>query len=109
MIANGSVGISEQEDGTYVYPSLNGERGIGWTFYVYKDGSAELYLKCKSNGALLGKPIKLTAPTETIKKLDDTTCDHDTEKIPVGDLRNPYKTDNYVCRKCGKQFRKYKR
>ena len=67
MIANESVEIEEQEDGTYVFPVIGNKRGIGWTLYVFKDGSAQLYTQCASNGALLGKPIKLSAPTEAVK------------------------------------------
>ena len=37
---------------------------------------------------------------------DRRPCEHDLEKIPVGDKRNPYKTDNYVCKNCHKEFRK---
>ena len=67
MIANESVEIEEQEDGTYVYPVIGNERGIGWTLYVFKDGSAQLFARCAPTGALLGKPIKLAAPTEVVK------------------------------------------
>lgn len=72
MIANGSVEIDEQETGTYVMPVINGSRGRGWALYVFKDGSAQLYTDCAKSGALLGKPIKLSAPTETISSIQHT-------------------------------------
>ena len=67
MIANESVEIEEQKDGTYIYPVIGNKRGIGWTMYVFKDGSADLYQKCGITGALLGKPIHLPAPTGFVK------------------------------------------
>lgn len=67
MIANGSVEIEEQASGTYVYPVINGKRAQGWTMYVFKNGSAEIYTDCKPNGALLGKPLKFSAPTEVVR------------------------------------------
>ena len=67
MIANESVEIEEQEDGTYVYPVIGNKRAIGWTLYVFKDGSAQLFTRCASSGALLGKPIKLVAPIEVVE------------------------------------------
>jgi hypothetical protein len=33
-------------------------------------------------------------------------CNHELEKILVGDKRNPYRSDNYVCKNCHKEFRK---
>ena len=63
MIANHSIEIEEQEDGTYVFPVLNYKRARGWHLYVFKDGSAHIYQKVGPHGALLGKPIKLSAPT----------------------------------------------
>jgi hypothetical protein len=68
MIANHSIEIEEQEDGTYVYPVLNYKRAKGWHLYVYKDGSAQLFLKVGPYGALLGKPIKLPAPTVIVSE-----------------------------------------
>ena len=63
MIANHCIEIEEQEDGTYVFPVLNYKRARGWHLYVFKDGSAQLFTKVGPHGALLGKPIKLPAPT----------------------------------------------
>ena len=62
MIANHCVAIEEQEDGTYVFPVLNYKRARGWHLYVYRDGSADLFQKVGTHGALLGKPIHLPAP-----------------------------------------------
>jgi hypothetical protein len=104
MIANGNVEIEEQENGTYVFPAIQGKVINGenlpytWALFIYKNGEAELYQKRdKKTGSLLGKPIKLGNPWDF--------CDHDTETIPKGDPRNPYKTDNSVCKKCGREFR----
>lgn len=100
MIANHNVEIEEQESGTYVFPArtIEGQR-YTWALFVYKNGDAELYQKRNpETGALLGKPIKLGNPWDF--------CEHETECIPVGDKRNPYKSDNYVCKKCHKEFRK---
>lgn len=33
-------------------------------------------------------------------------CNHKIIKISKGDKRNPYKSDNYICSKCKKEFRK---
>lgn len=66
MIANHCVEIEEQEDGTYVYPVIDHKRARGWHLYVFKDGSAQLFTKVAKHGALLGKPIKLPAPTEIV-------------------------------------------
>ena len=66
MIVNNSVEVEEQESGTYVFPAIQGKRGQGWSLYIFTDGSAQLYLKCKPDGVLLGKPIRLPAPTEIV-------------------------------------------
>jgi hypothetical protein len=63
LIANHCVEIEEQEEGTYVFPVLNYKRARGWHLYVFKDGSAQLFTKVGPHGALLGKPIKLPAPS----------------------------------------------
>jgi hypothetical protein len=100
MIVNSNLEIEEQEGGTYVFPAMtiDGQR-YTWALYVYKNGDAELYHKRDpKKGSLLGKPLKLGNPWDY--------CDHETEKIPAGDKRNLYKTDNYVCKKCRKEFRK---
>ncbi len=102
MIVNKNVEVQEQESGTYVFPAqtIEGQQ-YTWALFVYKNGDAELYQVCNpKTGALLGKPLKLGNPWDF--------CAHDTEKIPVGDERNPYKSDNWVCKKCGKEFRKVK-
>jgi len=100
MIANKNVEIQEGEDGTYVFPAQTfpGQK-YTWALYIYKNGDAELYeSRNPETGALLGKPQQLGNPWDT--------CNHETECIPKGDPRNPFKTDNYVCKFCGKQFRK---
>lgn len=77
MIANHVIEIEEQEDGTYVFPVLNYKRARGWHLYVYKDGSADLFLKIGPHGTLLGKPIKLPAPSEKILECEtskDPNC-----------------------------------
>lgn len=99
MIANKNVEIEEQESGTYVFPAIGTKKlPYTWALFVYKNGDAELYTKRGPDGTLLGKPIKLVNPWDA--------CKHeDTETIPKGDLRNPYRSDNTVCKNCGKEFR----
>lgn len=66
MIVNKVVGVDEQEDGTYVYSVVDGERAQGWHLYVFNDGSAHLYTKVSPYGSLLGKPINLPAGKKKI-------------------------------------------
>lgn len=100
MIANKNLEIQEQESGTYVFPAMTFEgQKYTWALFVYKNGDAELYkTRNPDSGALLGKPFKLGNPWDY--------CKHETEKIPVGDKCNPYKTDNYICKFCHKEFRR---
>lgn len=96
MIVNRIVTIQESEQGTYISPDVQHQKDLTgiWSIWIYQDGSAEIYTKRKADGAFLGKPIYLPAPS----------CDHDTEKQP--DALNPYKSDNFICKHCKKEFRK---
>jgi|SRR5579859_330555 len=59
MITNdGLIEVQEQEDGTYIFPT-DKKFEPSWAIYVFKDGTAHLYLKRKNSGELLGKPIVL--------------------------------------------------
>ena len=99
---NQTLQVSEIESGTYVFPFL-GKKKLPhtWALFVHNNGEAELYTNRKpKTGALLGKPIKLGNIWDF--------CNHDDfglEVIPVGDPRNPYKSENHVCKNCGKEFR----
>ena len=99
---NQTLQVSEIESGTYVFPFL-GKKKLPhtWALFVHNNGEAVLYTNRKpKTGALLGKPIKLGNIWDF--------CNHDDfglEVIPVGDPRNPYKSENHVCKNCGKEFR----
>jgi hypothetical protein len=98
MIANKIVSIEEQEDGTYVFPAVDLEQfNHSWAIYVWPDGSADVYTRRGATGNLLGKPLKLKAPTKR------GPCDHDLqqEKL-VGD-------NTFLCRKCTKLFRRIRK
>lgn len=94
--------VQEIESGTYVFPAL-GKKKLPhtWALFVYRNGDAELYTKRnQKTGALIGKPLKLGNPWDF--------CDHDAaglEVIPKGDPRNLYKSENHICKNCGKEFR----
>jgi hypothetical protein len=65
VIVNEIVEIEGQEGGTYIFPAVDLKKfKHSWAIYVFPDGSAEVFTKRSKTGALLGKPIKLKAPTK---------------------------------------------
>lgn len=61
MIVNKSHEIEEQESGTYIFPD-DSKFQYSWAIWLWPDGSADVYTKRnKKTGALLGKPIRLSA------------------------------------------------
>jgi hypothetical protein len=102
VTSDGRLEVHEIESGTYVFPAI-GKKKLPptWALFVYSNGDAEFYTKRHpKTGALLGKPMQLGNPWDF--------CNHDEhglDEIPKGDPRNPYKSDNHVCRNCGKEFR----
>ena len=54
--------VCEQESGVYLYPD-EVQFDYSWAIYLWPDGSADIYKsRNPKTGALLGKPIRLTAP-----------------------------------------------
>lgn len=48
----------------YISPEINGDDlKTSWAMWVWPDGSADIYLKRKEEGVVLGKPIRLPAPS----------------------------------------------
>ena len=60
--------VQEQESGTYIFP--NEDRfEYSWAIWLWEDGSADVYTKRNSKtGALIGKPIRLPAPTALVEE-----------------------------------------
>lgn len=61
----GSVTVHETglNDPIYISPEINGKDFENvWAMWVWNDGSADIYLKRKTTGAVLGKPIHLSGP-----------------------------------------------
>lgn len=72
----------------YLSPEINGDNlSACWAMWVWPDGSAEIYLKRKDTGAVLGKPIKIPAPEH----------EHTFEKEKSRKFR--------PCLGCGREFR----
>jgi hypothetical protein len=64
--------VQEQEFGTYIFP--NEQRfEYGWVIWLWEDGSADVYTKRNpKTGALLGKPIHLSAPIAKFYRVYNT-------------------------------------
>ncbi len=58
ITTDGLIEVQEQEGGTYIFPTDN-KFEPSWAIYVFKDGTAHLYMKRKATGELLGKPVIL--------------------------------------------------
>jgi len=85
ITSNGTLEVQEQEGGTYVFPNSRKFKP-SWALYMYSDGRAELYLKRKETGALLGKPISLdSGQLLPLKKQTGTTLIEDL-KLDIGEV-----------------------